>query len=173
MILLRPRRRAIQATRFFLYAVALAVFILDQLSKLIVLRLVPDGVSRPLWGLYLSLTVHQNTGAAFGLFASGGLALTVLAAAVALLIAAFGPRLAAGNTAMAVGLGLSLGGAVGNLLDRLRLGHVVDFLDVHFWPVFNGADIAITCGAILVLIGLLVHRRQCSLPPVDHPGECG
>jgi len=54
---------------------------------------------------------------------------------------------------------MALGGAAGNLIDRLRLGYVIDFIDLHFWPVFNVADIGITCGAILVVIALLLNAR--------------
>ena len=68
-------------------------------------------------------------------------------------------------------LGLLLGGAVGNLLDRLRFGHVVDFIDFRIWPVFNIADIAIVLGSILLIYALLMQDREKSEEKVDSHGS--
>ena len=129
--------------RRLLYAVAIAVVVLDQLAKFAVLRLVLASHSTPVLGRYVSLTVQYNTGAAFGMFPSATLCLTILAAVIIVVLIAYGPR---------------LGGAAGNLVDRIRLGQVIDFIDVHFWPVFNVADIAITCGGVLILVALFLRR---------------
>ena len=87
------------------------------------------------------------------------LAIAVLAAIVIIVLVAFGRHAAARSAPLLAGLSLQLGGAAGNFIDRVRLGHVVDFVDVHFWPVFNVADIGITCGAILVVAAIIFDPR--------------
>ncbi len=146
-------------TRFVLYTVALTVLAADQITKFAAARLLPTGESRPLLGPYLSLTVQRNTGAAFGMFPAATIALIALAAIIIIFIAVWSPQIAQSNRLLAAGLAMVLGGAAGNLIDRLRLGYVFDFIDLHFWPVFNVADIGITCGAILVLIVLFLRTQ--------------
>jgi len=146
-------------SRFLLYAVGLLVLAADQLTKFAAARLLFAGESQPLLGAYLSLTVQRNTGAAFGMFPAATTALIALAAVIIIFIGVWGPHMAQSNRLLAVGLGMALGGAAGNLIDRLRLGYVLDFLDLHFWPVFNVADIGITCGVILVVIAMFRRAR--------------
>ena len=146
-------------SRFLLYAVGLLILAADQLTKFAAASLLLAGESRPLLGAYLSLTVQRNTGAAFGMFPAATTALIALAAIIIIFIAVWGPQVAQSTRLLTVGLGMALGGAAGNLIDRLRLGYVLDFLDLHFWPVFNVADIGITCGAILVVIALFLRTR--------------
>lgn len=145
-----PGARA-QAARQRLRAslVAAAVVGLDQGAKALVLtRLVP-GVSVPVLGPVLALTLVKNPGAAFGLFGQATAALGAFAAATALLVWWVSGRTRSAPAAWA--LGLLLGGALGNLADRLLRHGVVDFLNVHVWPVFNLADSAITVGAVWLL----------------------
>lgn len=99
------------------------------------------------------LTRVANPGAAFGLFPVGPVALAAVAALVAVVILVVGPVLARNSSVLRLGLGLQLGGALGNLVDRLRIGLVTDFLDFRFWPVFNIADMAIVAGAGLLVLG--------------------
>jgi len=106
-------------------------------------------------GRVLSFTRHHNTGGAFGLFASGTTALTVVSILVIVILVLFGRRAALTSRCLGLGIALQLGGAAGNLLDRARLGHVIDFIDFHFWPVFNIADIGVTVGAFLIVYALL------------------
>lgn len=150
-------RRAGQARR--LAIVSGAVLILDQLTKLAVQRSFAPGDSIPLLSPVLSLTYVQNTGAAFGLFRGQQMLFIVLAAAIGAWIVRevlVGPPPGA---AAAWAFPLILGGSLGNLMDRVRFGHVVDFIDVHVWPVFNVADSAITVGVALLLWGALRPRR--------------
>jgi len=158
-------------SRFLLYAVGLLILATDQLTKFAAARLLPTGESRPLLGAYLSLTVQRNTGAAFGMFPTATTILIALAATIVIFIAVWGPQIAKSNRLLAAGLGIALGGAAGNLIDRLRLGYVLDFIDLHFWPVFNVADIGITCGAILVVIALFLRTRgsQVNNPTKTQP----
>jgi signal peptidase II len=131
----------------------------DQVTKtLVVMRLAP-GESHPLLPPIISLTHVQNTGAAFGLFKGQqlvfvGLSLIVIGWLIWELRAP--QRLA---SIVRWGSALILGGASGNLIDRLRLGYVTDFIDCHVWPVFNVGDSAITIGVGLLLIQSLRGAR--------------
>jgi signal peptidase II len=144
--------------------IAGVVILFDQLSKLAILALL-DGavVVTP----FLNLVVVWNRGVSFGMFDSAAALMPWLLAALALaVVAALGFWLKRVEHALAgVALGLIIGGALGNVIDRIRFGAVVDFLDFHalgyHWPAFNVADSAICVGAALLLAdGLLAPRRQ-------------
>jgi signal peptidase II len=143
-----PRRRS-----GLLVAVAAAVLALDQLTKLWAVKALADGPKALVGGIRLNLT--HNTAGAFGL---GGAAVPFLALGALALVVAMAVTGATRRPALAAAVGLVLGGAVGNLADRvfrdpgLLRGAVVDFVDLRFWPVFNLADAAITCGCILLLV---------------------
>jgi len=112
------------------------------------------GRSVPIIGSTLRLSLVHNTGAAFGLLSSSSIILMVLATVAVLLFAVYGRRVASDPLRMGA-VGLLLGGTLGNLSDRVRFGHVIDFIELSFWPTFNVADIAITIGAVLLAISLL------------------
>jgi signal peptidase II len=148
------------------YSLAIAVVIADQAAKAWVLhglRLV-TGESRPLFGP-LDLTLVANRGVSFGLFQADAewtrWALAAFSLVVAVALAFWARR--ARQLTVGAGVGLIMGGAVGNLIDRVRLGQVVDFIDaqkLHFPWVFNVADSAINIGiALLVIDGLISARR--------------
>jgi signal peptidase II len=109
---------------------------------------------------WLNWTLAHNTGAAFSFLSDAGgwqrWFFTVLASVVTVVLVGWLFRLARGQWLTGTALGLLIGGAVGNLIDRLRLGYVVDFVDVHasgwHWPAFNVADSAITCGIAILLM---------------------
>jgi len=141
------------------------VFALDQGSKFAATTFLKPLGSIPVLGGYVSLSYRTNTGAAFGLmpWASRGLELVAAAVVVSLVIYAWRTKRTSG--VLDAALACVLGGAAGNLLDRVRLGYVVDFIDLHFWPVFNLADSAITVGAILVVCTFLIsdfRRHTCA-----------
>lgn len=146
----RPRwRRALAAV--------VVVVLLDQLAKAGVRDHVTPGTSDPVLP-FLELVRVRNTGVAFGLLSGGGAIVLVLsAAALALLVAYFvrHPE----KPALWIPTGLLLGGAVGNAIDRVRLGAVTDFLKVPYWPAFNVADVAITTG-VLALIYIIEGPRR-------------
>ncbi len=146
----RPRK-----ARWGLYIVGAAVLIADQVSKLLINSALPRGATVPVLGSVVSFTHARNTGAAFGSFSSSTTALTVISIAVVVFLLIFSRRAAMQSRALGWGIALQLGGAAGNLLDRVRLGYVTDFIDFHFWPVFNVADIGITAGALLMIYALL------------------
>lgn len=133
---------------------ALAVVALDQGLKALVVALVEPGDSFDLIPGALTIIHSTNTGAAFGLLrGSGQIVLLASLVVVVVMMAWFfytRKHMGAGSF---VGLGLIIGGALGNLLDRVFRGRVVDFIDIHWWPVFNVADMAIVAGVIIVLVG--------------------
>jgi signal peptidase II len=148
----RPRR-----TRLLL-AVAAVVLAVDVVSKIVVAATIEPGESIRLLGGFLYLTDFRNVGAAFSFAQGATILFSVIAIAVAVVIVRTSRRLR--SAAWATALGLVLGGALGNLSDRifrapgLFRGGVVDFISIlspdgHVWPVFNAADSAIVCGGIL------------------------
>ncbi len=141
---------------FFL--AALLVVAADQLSKMWIRSNLVVGHSLPETGFFRIIHIH-NTGAAFGLFQGHSFALTIVALvgiAVILLYALFIYRHfpISDNRLGKSALGLVLGGTVGNLIDRLHLGYVTDFIDVGVWPAFNVADSAIVVGVIILAYSL-------------------
>lgn len=131
--------------------IALGTLLADQLAKLWVVHTFRLGESLPLLPPVLSLTYVQNTGAAFGLL-KGQQLVFVLVSLVVIVWMWKALRAARRRpTSQVWAYALVLGGAFGNLIDRVRVGHVIDFLDLHVWPVFNIGDSAITIG-----VGLLV-----------------
>ena len=149
------------------FAGALALVAADQLTKALVLARFAPGERLELTG-FLNLVLVFNKGAAFSLLAQAPGWQTPVLIAIALAAAAILSALILRNLdkrLLCTGLALVLGGALGNLVDRLRLGHVVDFVDVHaagwHWPAFNVADSGITIGAaILILEGFLGHEGR-------------
>jgi signal peptidase II len=146
-----------------LLAIAAAVVGADQLTKMAVERALPLNAS---WAPFESIaalfrfTRVSNTGAAFGLFPAGSVLFAVIAAVVGLIIFVTNFQLPAGNLPLRLALGLQLGGSLGNLVDRLRLGHVTDFLDFGPWPVFNLADTAVVAGVVLLALLVLLEERE-------------
>lgn len=138
---------------------AILTLVVDQATKyLVVSNLALYESWAPIPALAGRIDIHYvtNTGAAFGLFQDGGLFFVIVAIVVSVFILLYHRHLPDGQWLIRLGLGLQLGGAVGNnLIDRLRWGHVIDFVDVHFWPVFNVADSAIVCGVALLAFLLL------------------
>ena len=142
----------------FLYGIAAAVYAVDRVTKWIVHRELAGRPPIDVIPGVVRLRYTTNTGGAFGLF--GGQAWLFFAATlvVCLVILAASTRL--GSASTAVGLGLILGGALGNLTDRLIRGPrgVIDFIDFRVWPVFNAADSAIVVGAFVIVVAGVLHR---------------
>jgi signal peptidase II len=145
------RPLALRGVYAYLLVTAAVVVGIDQITKQLALdRLEGDGVDI-LWG-FLTLRVTFNPGGAFGV-APGLPWLFVVAAAVIGVVVLITARQADSKSA-AIALGLVLGGGVGNIFDRVVRdfgGRVVDFIDLHWWPLFNVADAAIVCGVIFIL----------------------
>jgi signal peptidase II len=142
-----------------LVAIALAAIGADQLTKRVVAsRLALDEDVRVVG----PLSIHhvQNSGIAFGLFSSATSIVIVLTAVAVAWMLWFFARSGARHPILPVALGLVIGGSVSNLLDRIRLGHVTDFLDLRFWPAFNLADSFIVVGVAILLVALVAADRE-------------
>jgi len=141
--------------------VILLVLLADQVSKYVVHTTMIHGASVVIIPSVLSLTCVYNSGAAFGLFAEKTGYLIVLTVILILGVIIGYRKLPLKRPLVLYGVAFIVGGGLGNLLDRLRHGYVVDFFDLHFWPVFNLADVAIVVGAGLLFLDLwLTHRRE-------------
>ena len=139
--------------KVFVWGVALAIA--DQLLKKLFSGTMQLGESIPVLPGIFHLTYIQNPGAAFGLFENQTLFFIAIAAFLLAFLAFAYKELAAQGIWVRYGMSLLAGGAVGNLLDRVRLGAVIDYLDFRIWPIFNLADIGICLGATLIVWGLL------------------
>ena len=148
-----------------LFVTTAVIVAIDQITKaIIVSSYLREGESRRVIGDVLSWTYQRNPGSAFGFFQHIPVLFTILAAAIAIFIVVRAPRVRDRLTAFA--LGLVLGGAAGNLVDRIARspgvfrGRVIDFIDFHWWPVFNIADSAVVIGALLLLIASFRNERR-------------
>ncbi len=150
-------------------AIIPTVIVLDQLTKAVLRRTLELHEYRPVIDGFLSISHVRNRGAAFGILSEAGLPYqSVLLSLVSLLalgaIAVYALRLPPAARLPRLALALVLGGAIGNLIDRLRFGYVVDFIHVYwrqyFWPDFNLADSAISTGVVLLLLDMLRSPRR-------------
>ncbi len=159
-----PRVKESTLYRAAYFLVTLLILVLDQWTKGLIARALDVHQSRTVIRGLFDLTYVRNTGAAFGLFASvdssvKAVLLNTVAVLVFLVVSAYALRSSHKSVRLQVGFALILGGAVGNLLDRVRFGYVVDFLDFgisgHHWPAFNVADSAICIGVGLLFLDML------------------
>jgi signal peptidase II len=144
-------------------AVAGAAIVADQATKRIVSGTLDLGESKHVVGP-LDLHHVQNSGIAFGLFPNATTVVIVVTAMVIAWLLVVFARSGARHPIMPVGLGLVVGGSVSNLADRIRLGHVTDFLDLGFWPAFNLADTFIVVGVALLLAAAVLSDRSHPRP---------
>jgi len=148
--------------------VAVAVFALDRVTKAWVSENIPLGTARPVVGDYVRIVHAQNTGAAFGLLPERTTLLSVLSVLAVLAIVYYYRQIASASWLVSATLGMQLGGAFGNLLDRVTQGYVVDFVDVgvgevRFWA-FNVADSSIVVGIFVVTFALWYEERRVARP---------
>lgn len=156
-------------------AVVIGVFVLDRLTKVAVESGLPVGGSVEIAGPWVRITHVTNSGAAFGLLPERTTLLSILSVVAVLAIAYYYRRLAAGSSLIAATLGMQLGGALGNLVDRIGRGYVVDFVDVgipdgwRFWA-FNVADASIVVGIVAVTALLWWEERARGGPVAGDTG---
>lgn len=143
---------------FLLLVMASSVAGIDQLTKYLIRANMEPGQSIPGEG-FLRLTYTTNTGGAFGILANQTFLLAMAALIGITVLLIYLRYLPLDSTLLKVGLGLDLGGAMGNLIDRLRSGEVTDFIDIGPWPVFNVADSSIVIGTILIIYYLLFSAK--------------
>lgn len=144
-------------------ALAATVFVVDQLAKAVLVSLLPaEGQRLSVVDDLVRLVNSHNSGALFGLFKDQALVFGIVSVGVVALIAWYHGT-SGRNTLLSIALGLLLGGALGNMLDRLRLGYVVDFVDIGIgdlrWYTFNVADAAISCAIVLLLLSAVLPGR--------------
>lgn len=152
-------------TKAMLISLITSAVVADQLTKAAALSLLSQGTAVPVFPSF-NLSLGFNTGASFGMMggvmAGKPLLMAALTGALTLAFALMAFR--AQHALERAGFALVVGGALGNIIDRLRQGAVTDFLDLYWrdwhWPMFNVADIAITLGAVLILVASLPLRRR-------------
>lgn len=160
-----------------LFVIALSVLSADQVSKAWAIENIPLNTTWPIFppplGDWFLLTHIKNSGAAFGLFPQLGFVFTFIALVVSFVIVAYYRSIPAGQWLVRLALGMQLGGAIGNLLDRLRFGAVTDLLYVRPFPVFNIADASIVTGVGLLMFHLWRTTPKTETPPapIDSPDE--
>jgi|SRR3989338_5232582 len=137
----------------FAVSIALIASVLDQLIKFVVKHNVGIDDSIPIVKDILHITYITNTGSAFGLFKDLNLLFIFVSIAVIIFLAYFLKNIKEESKLEYIFFGLLLGGIIGNLMDRLMLGHVIDFIDFRIWPVFNLADSFVT----ISVIGLIFY----------------
>jgi signal peptidase II len=146
-----------------LASVALAAVLADQVTKHIVVGALSLDDSVHVLG---PLSIHhvQNSGIAFGLFGSATAAIAVVTAIAVVWMVVFFARSGGRHPVLPAALGLLIGGSMSNLVDRIRLGHVTDFIDFKYWPAFNLADSFIVLG-VLILLGAMLAADGAPKPP--------
>jgi signal peptidase II len=151
-----------------LVAIATAALAADQLTKRIVTQHIALDDAVKVFGPF-SIHHVQNSGIAFGLFASATPIVTVLTGIAVAWMLVFFARSGSRHPVLPVALGLLIGGSVSNLLDRVRLGHVTDFLDFRWWPAFNLADSFIVVGVAILFLTFVSVDREPRRRHVDAP----
>lgn len=144
-----------------LILIALLVIIIDRFAKFLVFNNLLEGQSIGVVPKIFNITLVLNTGAAFGLFKERNQFFIVSSFIVITLIFLYVFFDKERDIFKLSALGLILGGAIGNLIDRLLFGYIIDFLDFRVWPVFNIADSAITVGSVLLVARLFLFKK-CS-----------
>lgn len=148
----------------YYYLIALIVIAVDQITKLAVVKWMEVGESIPLIDSFLYLTSHRNAGAAFGILENQRIFFIVTTLVVVIAIIYMLEKERQINRVSSIALSLIMGGAIGNFIDRLFSGKVVDFIDIYIftydYPIFNVADSAIVIGVFLFILDMLVLSRK-------------
>src|SRR5690349_14760988 len=147
--------------RILFTVIALIVFALDRLTKTLVAAEIPLGTEVQVVGRLIGITNVRNSGAAFGTAPALAGVFLIASVVVALGLALYVMR-NQGDLLSFGALGLIMGGTVGNGFDRVINGTVTDFINVHFWPVFNVADSAISIGVVVLLASYFFQRKPTS-----------
>jgi signal peptidase II len=143
------------------------VVAIDQALKAVVARALPLGATVSLLPGVLSVTHVRNPGVAFSLLPQVPLIVPAAIALTLMFLLFYNGARGTSPSRVQRGLALLAGGALGNLIDRVRLGAVIDYIDVHVWPVFNVADLAVTTGAALLIFSLVVRAEATPQPRGD------
>jgi signal peptidase II len=146
------------------YVVALIVILLDQFTKWVVVKTMDLGESIPIVGNFLFITSHRNRGAAWGILQNQMWFFYVITIIVIIALIIYIQKLNRHQLLFGIALGLMLGGAIGNFIDRVFRKEVVDFIDSwifsYHYPIFNVADSSLVVGVILVMVYMLFFERK-------------
>lgn len=164
-----------------IFTIAAVIIALDQWTKWLVRTNIPAGQSwlpdSLQWLSPYARIVHwYNKGAAFGIFQEASMVFTVLAFIVSAAIIYYYPQVSKQDWPLRLAMSMQLGGAIGNLIDRLTIGHVTDFVSVGTFPVFNIADSSISVGCVVLLLGVWWQERSAKKDKMqaaaaDQPSE--
>ena len=138
------------------------IIILDQVTKSLISTNIELHQSFPVIGGIFHFTLVHNTGAAFGFFKGMYHFIIFLSVVTIFLIVLYPNRFRYGYNHLRIGLLFILAGTIGNLIDRLSCGYVIDFIDLRIWPVFNVADMAITIGGAFLVYHILIFKKVAS-----------
>lgn len=141
-------------------AIIFFIVLADQAVKYGIVSFMKMGESIPVLPGIFHITYIENPGAAFGMFANQRMIFILAALLVIVAVCAAYRRLMDESRTVRWGVALLLGGAVGNLIDRVRTGRVIDFLDFRIWPVFNIADVGICIGVALLIYTMAFEREK-------------
>lgn len=153
----RPQTSYLTPGRIAFALVAAGVFVIDHVTKNVVEAQIPYGTEVPVLGHLVGITNVRNSGAAFGFAPTFATLFLIASVVVSIGLVVYVARTSSPFWSDAV-LGLVLGGTAGNGFDRVVFGTVTDFVNVHFWPVFNVADSAISIGVTVLIVGHLLRR---------------
>jgi len=148
---------------FFLLIIPGFIIALDQYTKALVRQNLALGESWMPWqdlAPYARILHWYNKGVAFGMFQEGGIIFILLPIVIVVGIIVYFPRIPSQDWSLRLALSMQLGGAVGNLIDRITIGHVTDFISIGSFAVFNVADSAITVGTAVLLLGVWLQERR-------------
>ncbi len=160
---MRKEDKEMDVRNLFLFFVLSAVVVVsDQVVKYFIRHTLTEGRSVNVISHFVSFTYVQNRGAAFGFFQNNRLFIIVVGILAAVFILAE-LKLFCANGVVSLGSALLFGGIVGNLIDRIFLGFVTDFIDFHFWPVFNIADACIDIGLVILIIYFIHHGEDIKI----------
>jgi len=141
------------------YLTVLLVIFFDQLSKLWVIRHLKIGETKEVLSHFLYLTLLYNKGTAFGIVKEVSLAIVLFSTLLVVGFLIYSKLNKKETLIFMLGLSFICGGALGNLVDRIRWGYVIDFVDIKIWPVFNLADSFITIGVGLIIVDMILRRK--------------
>lgn len=146
-----------------LFSIVGLILVVDQYTKWLVRENIALGEAWSPWPWlmpYARIVNWYNTGVAFGMFQGMGWVFSIVAVIVSIAIVYYYPRVPAADWTLRLAMGLQMGGALGNLIDRVTQGHVTDFVSVGNFAVFNVADSCITIGVIVLLLGVYLQERR-------------
>lgn len=133
----------------------IGIILIDQLSKFYIQQTMTIGMSHPIITDVFHITYILNPGAAFGILENQRLFFIFIAIVMIFVVAYIYPKIPSNSSLLRLGVALLVGGAIGNVIDRVKFGYVVDFFDFRIWPIFNIADITIVIGVTLIIYSMI------------------